>query len=309
MARSVLDCIHMMGALTAPTVREHDVHIPHYKPFDQAACLRYHKTKLKVGYMETDGFFESCESVKRAVREAAQALREAGHEVVPFTMPLPAEEYFITYCALLAADGNWHGFMEALEGEELSENYKQLHMYTNMPNFIRPILGKFLSWYGEERKAKMLTTLKNGGYHVREYWDHIGDFHDKIKAWDVAFKAQGLDALILPTVALPAPKHHTIAEMLPCIANSMLMNFLHWPAGSVPVTTVGDGEDRYYSDAELPPGQRDSFAKLASACMEGSKGLPVGVQVAAPRWEDERCLCLMRQIEDKVKFSARPAVI
>ena len=31
--------------------------------------------------------------------------------------------------------------------------------------------------------------------------------------------------------------------------------------------------------------------------MQGSKGMPVGVQVFAPEWQDERCLGCMRIIE------------
>ncbi|CAN0480458.1 unnamed protein product, partial [Hapterophycus canaliculatus] len=42
----------------------------------------------QVGFFTTDHWFEPCAAVTRAVQEAAEGLRAAGHEVVPFEPPV-----------------------------------------------------------------------------------------------------------------------------------------------------------------------------------------------------------------------------
>lgn len=74
---------------------------------------------------------------------------------------------------------------------------------------------------------------------------------------------------------------------------------LHWPAGTLPVTEVKQGEDTYEMSS-LPQRQRDSVAKLTEKTMRGSVGLPVGVQVMTPMWRDEECLYVMGLIEQAV---------
>jgi Asp-tRNA(Asn)/Glu-tRNA(Gln) amidotransferase A subunit family amidase len=40
--------------------------------------------------------------------------------------------------------------------------------------------------------------------------------------------------------------------------------------------------------------------------VQDSVGMPIGVQVAAPKWKDEQCLAIMKILEDSVKFLKRP---
>ena len=37
--------------------------------------------------------------------------------------------------------------------------------------------------------------------------------------------------------------------------------------------------------------------------MEGSTGLPVGVQIVTRAWKDEHCLAIMRDLEEVVQFN------
>mmetsp|Transcript_17335 Transcript_17335/g.25806 ORF Transcript_17335/g.25806 Transcript_17335/m.25806 type:complete len:98 (+) Transcript_17335:317-610(+) len=85
----------------------------------------------------------------------------------------------------------------------------------------------------------------------------------------------------------------------------MLSNLLLWPSGVVPVTTIREDE-AYYSLVDLPKNQRDSFARLASKVMEGSAGLPLSVAVLTSSFQDEKCLQVMKVIEDLVQFAAEP---
>jgi len=39
--------------------------------------------------------------------------------------------------------------------------------------------------------------------------------------------------------------------------------------------------------------------------MKGTAGLPIGVQIATLPFEDEKCLSLMKQLDDSIQFSAK----
>ena len=82
-------------------------------------------------------------------------------------------------------------------------------------------------------------------------------------------------------------------------------NVLGWPAGSVPITTVR-GDEQFYDIENLLATQKDSFAREAKKVMEGSKGLPIGVQVMAGCYGDEVCLRVMKEVEAVVRFGDSP---
>jgi fatty acid amide hydrolase len=83
----------------------------------------------------------------------------------------------------------------------------------------------------------------------------------------------------------------------------MYYNFVNFPAGVVPVSRVLPGET-------ARPAPKDRFERKAARVEEGSEGLPLGVQVVAPPWREERVLALMVAIEDQVRgepgFPATP---
>lgn len=69
------------------------------------------KKRLRIAYMKTDGWFDPVPAVQRAVDVAVDALREQGHEVIPFENPIDTEKLLTTYIALMSADGNWYSFL------------------------------------------------------------------------------------------------------------------------------------------------------------------------------------------------------
>ena len=131
--------------------------------------------------------------------------------------------------------------------------------------------------------------------------------------------------------------HVCTGDLLPIICYCTLINLLHWPSGVVPVTTVQEHEAHYHA-GDLPHEQRDRYASLAGTygcvyihhflvlvifvysiravfilllgctctlgkAMEGSTGLPVGVQIVTRAWKDEQCLGIMKDLEDVVQFN------
>ena len=81
---------------------------------------------------------------------------------------------------------------------------------------------------------------------------------------------------------------------------SFLWNILHYPAGIVPVTTVQEGEQSF-SDS-----YNDGWTRLLNESAQGSVGMPLGVQVIAHNYEDEKALAVMQALEEKVGFKLPP---
>lgn len=143
----------------------------------------------------------------------------------------------------------------------------------------------------------------------------------------------GLDAMLVPGGSTPAFRHGDSAQLTISLAYTMLANLLHYPAGTVPVTSVQEGEEDYgavsgprdrcvrhaglttqhtpHADtiALPPPGPHSPF-RLASEVLRGSRGLPVGVQVMTMQSRDELCLRVMLELEQALggPFAARPGV-
>lgn len=225
----------------------------------------------------------------------------------PLSLSHSYKSYIYIY-SLFIPQLKGYSHKRALEGEDLQETYKKLEMYTNIPNVLRSPIAGVLRLLGEHRKADMMLTQRNGGLDVRSYWERVADMKAIQRDFANVFKEEGYDALILPPLGIPAPKHGQVGDLLPAFSYSFLANLLQWPAGVVPVTTVKSTEQSYDLDA-LPMRQRDSVSRLTNVCMEGSEGLPVGVQVITPAYEDEICLHVMEAIEKLMKFKHKPPTL
>lgn len=77
------------------------------------------------------------------------------------------------------------------------------------------------------------------------------------------------------------------------------------PTGVLPVTLVKEDEQSY-SD---PIHKSDDLVRNMKNCMEGSKGLPVGVQVSTLPYRDEELMGILSQLEGLLKFEEVPEVV
>jgi fatty acid amide hydrolase len=234
-----------------------------------------------------DGFFPSSPAVRRAVLEAAEALRAQGVEVEPFKPPevhLAMHLYF----RLLSADGGL-GSRRTVGGDALHPEVRQLIWQARIPRFVRPALSTVLSALGQQRKAKLLRHT--GPTSTAEHWRMTAARRRYILRFMAALDAGRFDAMLCPVHALPALTHGSFIHLLTAASPSMLTNLLGVPSGAVPVTTVRGGEE---SDRRVGHDQVDRAALAVEA---NSAGLPIGVQVAARHWREDVVLSLMHIIE------------
>ena len=119
------------------------------------------------------------------------------------------------------------------------------------------------------------------------------------------FQAQRLDALLSAPVGLPAVPHFASQKLavFSC-AISFLWNNYNCPVGTLPVTVVRKTEEVYpAADAR----GAESCDALAAAALQGTAGLPAGVQVVGLPWRDEATLGAMAEVEPNLALVGQPS--
>jgi Amidase len=151
-----------------------------------------------------------------------------------------------------------------------------------------------------KRIGQNIRRLKK---YTREDIDRIYRLKEKFdNEFTERWQAEKLDAMICPPYYHAAFKVNADKNELALQADyTLFWNVLHYPAGIVPVTEVMKGEDQVYED-----GINDLITKKCRDSVKDSAGLPIGVQVAAPRWKDEECLAVMKILEELVNFKKEP---
>jgi len=249
---------------------------------------------LRVGVYEHDGLFAASPGVRRAVREAAAALRAAGATVTNWTLPDPAEVRALFF-AMLSADGG-AGFKRLLRHDKRDIRVMQLLFSAGRSRPTRALLAALVRALGQRHLAALLDSI--GGRSVDALWqlcERQVDYRERFAQAMDRSDAGRLDLLIGPPVATPAFRHGATKDLgLPGIY-STLYNVLGYPAGVVPMGRVRAGEE---SDR---PASKDMAEKAAAQSEAGSVGLPLAVQVAARPWQEHQALAAMAVIESASK--------
>lgn len=97
------------------------------------------------------------------------------------------------------------------------------------------------------------------------------------------WEAEKLDAVISPAYFHAAFKANDKDNKLAFKADyTTFWNVMHYPAGVVPITEVLPEEEQGYED-----GYNDILTTACRDSMRGSAGMPIGLQVATPKFKDE----------------------
>lgn len=294
----VEDCITVMRAWCQTTMFRADPIVPPV-PFDEGAVAA--TGSLRYGFFTDDGFFEPHPACSRAVTETCDALRRAGHTVVPFVPPNMIETA-LTYFGIMSADGNLRNFVEGLNGETLFRDYRNLKVLASMPLLLRRTLVALSRRLGQQRVADILNV--GGAKTAYEYQE----LTHKVAALQIAFvkamDAANIDAIVCPGFALPALPHGTSKDLSLASSYTLAYNLLKLPAGSVPVTVVKkDVSDQTYHGSAWHYGGRDKLSQRAETASINSAGCPIGVQVVTRPMTDELCLNAMLKVQSAVQFS------
>ena len=249
--------------------------------------------RLRVGVCADDGTFSPCPAARRAVLQAAEALKAAGATVVEWRPPEVRDAVRIAF-GILSADGGAH-FRDVLKGGPRHPTVSTLLMVAGRSRPALRILGALLGATGQATLGEFVSYF--GYTRTADFWrlcDELDDYRHRFAQAMNRHEAGQLDVLLTPAFALPAYRHGASRDLGLAGGYSLLYNALGYPAGVVPVTRVRAGEE---SDR---PASSDLVEKAARATEMGSAGLPIGVQVAARPWREREVLAAMRVIERAV---------
>lgn len=252
---------------------------------------------LTVGVCEDDGGLRASPAVRRAVREAADALVDAGARVVPWD-PVPAAEVYELYATLLGGDGFRH-LRRAIGDDPLSPVTRLLTLAGRVPVPVGRALGAAAAGLGQGSAARLLR--QSGSRTFDDYSDALLARQDLFRRVARAFH-EGPDVVVMPPHAMPALRHGAFRDLTWSSTTTFFTNLTGLPAGVVPVTTVRPGEE-----TDRRPGV-DAVEHLARRSEQGSAGLPVGVQVVAPWWREEVVLAAMQAVEVRVDGVPAPSL-
>ncbi len=294
MAREVADLVLAMRVLAAPGQAAFD---PQVAPVPWREPAGLDLRALRVAVYEDDGCFPAGPAVRRAVREAAAALRGLGVRVERFAPP-DAAGALALFLGILSADGA-RSARRRLGDAKRDPRVAGLLQLVGIPSRWRPLAGAAARALGQRRLAAQIAALRERT--VDEYWTLV----EQQAAYGRRFAAEldrgGFDAILCPPHALPALTHGSAYFLTGAASYAMLFNLLGLPAGVVPVTWVRADEAR-------PRGRGvDAVARAARAVERGSTGLPVGVQVAARPWREDVVLALMAALEAALSGAAPAA--
>ncbi|KAL4484606.1 hypothetical protein ABPG74_019783 [Tetrahymena malaccensis] len=298
MGKSVEDLVLLMKAVTnvdyiqnlPPSLQDiYEV----IKPFDEKSYSD-RSTKLRIGYYKTLSYFDSTLCNQRAVEEAAEALRKAGHEVVeiefPFAKELTKHFYIHSSCDQI------EGYQEIIGDEDFGEEFTNVVNCSKWSKAKRAGICKLLRFLGENRVADTVEW----GYKLSapEYLrncDSILKYRQKVISF---FQEHKIQAIISPCFSHPAVAHDMFRESTINSIYNLIWNVVNFPSGVVPVTQVRKDE-QHYTNSRI----KDKFSKLLDQRMrQNTEGMPVGVQITCLPHRDELCLNVMKQLDDQIQF-------
>ncbi|HEY3231670.1 MAG TPA: amidase family protein, partial [Roseiflexaceae bacterium] len=240
-------------------------------------------SKLRVAYYTDDGTLATAPAVRRAVREAAEMLRDCGARVTAWSPPdVPhALELFFSF---MTADGG------ELMSEMLGRGKRdpRIAMVLTLAQRSRPtlnVLAGLLKLLGQPSMAAALSGF--GHRNTADYWRMVeAQMAYQQRFMQALDQAEGgpFDVILCPACAVPAFTHGASRDLILGGGYTALYNLLGYPAGVVPLTRVRPGEE---SDRAA---SHDIVEQAARKVELGSAGLPVGVQVVARPWREHVAL-------------------
>jgi len=286
LARSVDDLALAMDVLAAPGQEQLD---PAVAPVAWHLVVPSNASvgHLRIAMYTDDKFFSPAPALRRAVCEAADALREQGAVVEEWTPPEVSRAMHI-YITALGADGGV--FIKRVIGKNpIDKRIKSFLRMNALPNSIRPALAALARLFRQKYLSYLLLNVRS--CPTDEYMRLTTARTEYRIRFLNALEAGGFDAIICPPDALPALIHGSSYFLNIAGSYSMLYNLLGMPAGVVAATRVQSGEQ-----SDRKPGW-DIVERAARSVERGSAGLPVGVQVVGRYWREDVVLTIMAALE------------
>ncbi|XP_063155914.1 fatty-acid amide hydrolase 1-like [Candoia aspera] len=295
MSRDVDSLALCLRALLCKKMFQLDPTVPPL-PFDEQVYTS--SAPLRIGYYVTNSYSMPSPSMRRAVLETKELLEINGHVLVPFEAC--DMSYFMSNLntASFFVDGG-ATFLQSFEGEPEDPNLKAVLLLLRLPYWIRRVL----SWIIRPINIRMSRNLRNVRKRsIKELWKYHLEVEEWCREFTAEWKRLELDVLLCPAIG-PAFKMGLSGILPELISYTILYNYLDFPAGVVPVTTVTKEDEEELKS--FKGHYNDSGDKLFAKAVKESVGLPVAVQCVALPWQEELCLRFMKEVEMLTKEKSR----
>ncbi|OBU00176.1 hypothetical protein VE01_01749 [Pseudogymnoascus verrucosus] len=225
--------------------------------------------KLKIAVMWSDRIVTPHPPITRALREVAKSIRDAGHEVVDWVPEEHDECWNITQALYFEDGGRAEDRVNAEGGEDMLPLTEWL--VKDNPNV-------------KYQSIESLCALKVRRDRYRLKYN---------KLWLSTGKDDGhpVDAILLPAAPGCAPPHGNSKYW----SYTSQWNMLEYPGVGFPVSVV-DPEIDVKDTTYLPMNEQDKF-NYDLYSPEQYVDAPIGLQLVTRRFEDEKCLAILKVIE------------
>ncbi len=247
----------------------------------------------KVGVVvEWDHLFELTATNRRAMKMARDVLHDSGIETVDFDMRPYVIDLVQAVCSIFYKDEYINA---ALTGsvdlqEPLLPMLKNFQRVLTLPKMAIAFLLKVLR---DHKKTLFLKGYYNSLFYNEMHFTKIIDgIRDRIVR---QMKELDIEMLLCHGM-MPAVLKETTNDTSLWAMYTLIWNGLRFAGGVLPVTRVQDDEQFYQSRLN------GDFENSMRKSMEGSAGLPVGIQVISFSWREEMILKLMKVLETGLKF-------
>lgn len=252
--------------------------------------------KLRIGYYDCDGFFPTTPGMKRAVRMAREGLQKLGHELVPFS-PSRVDYMLETYVSVMQCDQGRY-LLDALSIEDIDPVLKPMYLAMNIPYFVKKMLSPIIRLVAPRSLPAFLGAAGYRFRHSYQLWDALQQMKDYKDDLMSSWRANGLDLVIAPSWACPAPRWKDVGRLTPAGTYTILYNFVDFPAGVVPITEENEEDQALLEEYN----HKDLFCYLLKQTTKGATGMPLSIQVVGLPFQEEAVLHGMQILQSAIKL-------
>ncbi|CAE6411906.1 unnamed protein product [Rhizoctonia solani] len=239
------------------------------------------KTKLLIGLLVDDGVVAPHPPIVEQLHKARDALVAAGHEVIDFELQDSMHAFELIVKLLLPDAGADMRAILAESGEPAVPNVEALLAQGEK--------------YGVLTLAETYAAnLERDQFRARalKYWN------------DTALRTKSgrpIDAVLCPVSYTLAPTHYTAGW----IGYTTYWNLLDLPQVTFPYGKSFEASTWVAQRAPLQP--RNPIETIFQAQWDPKKfdGAPMGLSLVGRRWQEEKLLGILKQVEDVVKVSEK----
>lgn len=259
------------------------------------------KRRIRFGYATHDPFMPVSPACNRAVHETVSALKKAGFEVVEFSYPPSFTRLMPLFYELMSAD-DFGFYFDKLKSEKREPIFRNLLRYAALPNWLKYIISRPLSWFMKDPMAISLLRAISSKSSFEVLQSRL-EVKEIVKEFQDFFAASGFDVILSPCHVLPATPNGSFGNVHFCAAYTFAWNFANQPIGVLPVTRFSSQLDRVEGEwpraFDFPVLFSETLLQRAAQHYYASctDGLPIGIQVIGRSNEDELVLAAMTLID------------